>query len=100
MPARSDVGDAGYLVDHGGEGSYVDDDEYLEYTIAWDEPAPAPVAEPVVVVDDEGDTEPMRARAEHLLHAPADTWHSDPVETWQSVLDDEISERAEPPARA
>ena len=24
----------------------------------------------------------MRSRADHLLHAPAEPWHGDPVETW------------------
>ena len=25
----------------------------------------------------------MRSRAEHLLHAPAEPWHADPIESWQ-----------------
>jgi len=86
-------GDAGYAVEYGGDEAFVDDDEYLEYTISWDEPETEPervwAAEPVAVVDDESDTEPMQSRPEHLLHAPAETWHSAPVESWHSLLEDE-----------
>jgi hypothetical protein len=55
-------------------------------------------AEPFVQTDDSV-TEPMRSRAGHLLHAPAETWHGDPVESWHSLLEDEPEEPAsEPPA--
>ena len=27
-----------YAVEYGGDQSFVDDDEYVEYTVAWDEP--------------------------------------------------------------
>jgi EmrB/QacA subfamily drug resistance transporter len=74
---------AGHAVEYGGDEAFVDDDDYLEYTITWDEP------EPVRAVDDEGDTEPMRPRADHLLHAPAETWHTAPVEAWHSLLEEE-----------
>ena len=96
---------AGYAVEYGGDETFVDDDEYLEYTVSWDEPEPVTQAEPVVQADDwgysprklgphppegQGDvTEPMRSRADHLLHAPAETWHTAPVESWHSLLDDE-----------
>ncbi len=82
---------AGYAVEYGGDETFVDDDEYLEYTVSWDEPEPVTQAEPVVQADDwgysprklgphppegQGDvTEPMRSRADHLLHAPAKPWH-------------------------
>ena len=82
---------AGYAVEYGGDETFVDDDEYLEYTVSWDEPEPVTQAEPVVQADDwgysprklgphppegQGDvTEPMRSRADHLLHAPATPWH-------------------------
>jgi hypothetical protein len=86
-------GDAGYAVEYGGDEAFVDDDEYLEYTISWDEPETEPervrAAEPVGVVDNESDTEPMQSRPEHVLHAPAETWHSAPVESWHSLLEDE-----------
>jgi EmrB/QacA subfamily drug resistance transporter len=103
---------ATYAVEYGGDETFIDDDEYVEYTVSWDEPEAEPVthAEPVrpaqpvvqsepVVHADDSVTEPMRARAEHLLHAPAETWHSDPVESWHSLLDDEPARQvAEPPA--
>jgi hypothetical protein len=95
--------DAGYAVDYGGDETFVDDDEYVEYTVSWDEPEPEPVtrAQPVVkaapvVHADDTVTEPMRSRADHLRHAPAETWHSDPVESWQPLLEDERA--PEPPA--
>lgn len=86
---------AGYAVEYGGDEAFVDDDEYVEYTVTWDEePAPEPVA-PVVEADD-SDTEPMRSRAEHLLHAPADTWHTAPVESWHWAQEDEVEPEPEP----
>jgi EmrB/QacA subfamily drug resistance transporter len=92
---------AGYAVEYGGDETFVDDDEYLEYTVSWDEPDPPEPfvqAEPVVPADDSV-TEPMRSRADHLLHAPADAWRGDLVESWHSVLSDERDEQApEPPA--
>ncbi len=40
---------AGYAVEYGGDETFVDDDEYLEYTVSWDdEPEPVTQAEPVV----------------------------------------------------
>ena len=47
-------------------------------------------------VEDEGDTEPLAARHEHLLAAPAETWHDEPVESWHSLLDDKRSEPVQP----
>jgi hypothetical protein len=83
--------DAGYAVEYGGDETFVDDDEYVEYTLSWDEPEPQPVirAERVVHFDDSV-TEPLRSHPDHLLHAPAETWHSDPVESWHSLLDDDF----------
>jgi EmrB/QacA subfamily drug resistance transporter len=93
---------AGYAVDYGGDETFVDDyddyDEYLEYTVSWDDLEPEAQAEPVVPPDDSA-TEPMRSRADHLLPAPADTWHGDPVESWHSLLEDEPQPQdPEPPA--
>jgi EmrB/QacA subfamily drug resistance transporter len=85
---------AGYAVEYGGDETFVDDDEYLEYTVSWDEAEPATQAElvvqaePVVQADDSA-TEPMRSRADHLLHAPAEPWHSSPVESWHPLLEPE-----------
>jgi hypothetical protein len=45
---------AGYAVEYGGDEAFVDDDEYLEYTVSWDEPEPVTQAEPVVQADDWG----------------------------------------------
>jgi EmrB/QacA subfamily drug resistance transporter len=52
---------AGYAVEYGGDETFVDDDEYLEYTVSWDDdPEPmtraGPVVhrEPVVQADDWG----------------------------------------------
>jgi EmrB/QacA subfamily drug resistance transporter len=100
VPSRADGPDqedrdAGYAVEYGGDEAfvddgYVDDDEYVEYTISWDdEPEPEPERGPVAVVDDESDTEPMQSRAGHLLHAPAETWRTDPVEVWHSLIEPE-----------
>lgn len=61
-----------------------DDDDYVEYTVDWDDP--------------DADTEPLQARAEHVLHAPAETWHSAPVENWHSLLADEIPSADAPSA--
>jgi EmrB/QacA subfamily drug resistance transporter len=94
---------AGYAVEYGGDETFVDDDEYLEYIVSWDEPDPPEPfvqAEPVVPADDSV-TEPMRSRADHLLFAPADAWRGDPVESWHSLLSDERDEPApEPPPPA
>jgi EmrB/QacA subfamily drug resistance transporter len=90
---------AGYAVEYGGDETFVDDDdEYLEYTVSWDEPEPATQAQSVVQADDSV-TEPMRSRADHVLHAPAEPWHSAPVESWHSLLEDEPIE-PEPPEPA
>jgi EmrB/QacA subfamily drug resistance transporter len=84
---------AGYAVEYGGDETFGDDDDYVEYTVSWDEPEPVTRAEPVVQADDSV-TEPMRSRADHLLHAPAEVWHGAPVESWHSLLED----TPEPPA--
>lgn len=85
---------------------YPDDDEYVEYVVAWEEPAweepaweepaweePQPVAEPRPVVmpgppADDSETEPLAVHVEHPLHAPAEAWHGGPVETWQHLAED------------
>src|SRR3954462_7040471 len=63
--------DASYAVEYGGDETFVDDDEYVEYKVSGaDAPKPVPGAEPFVQTDD-CLPEPMRSRAGHLLHAPA-----------------------------
>ncbi len=37
---------AGYAVEYGGDETFGDDDDYVEYTVSWDEPAPVTRAEP------------------------------------------------------
>jgi EmrB/QacA subfamily drug resistance transporter len=102
---------AAFAVEYGGDETFVDDDEYLEYTVSWDEPEAVTQAEPVVqpepvVQADESVTEPMRSRADHVMHAPAEVWHGAPVESWHSLLEDEPEMQAlvlpapEPPAPA
>ena len=36
---------AGYAVEYGGDETFGDDDDYLEYTVSWDEPEPVTRAE-------------------------------------------------------
>ena len=85
--------DAGYAVEYGGDETFVDDDDYVEYEVLWDD---EPDTEPAEHADD-SQTEPMRSRPDHLLQAPAEPWHSDPVESWHSLLEDE-EPAPEPPA--
>src|SRR5207248_2350468 len=89
---------AGFAVEYGGDETFVDDDEYLEYEVHWDDdpadPGPVTQAEPVVrpepvVHVDDPVTEPIQSRADHLLHAPAEAWHSAPVESWRHLPPDD-----------
>jgi EmrB/QacA subfamily drug resistance transporter len=71
----------------------IDDDEYLEYTVHWDEPEPrrgSPAAE------DGGDTEPIRARRDHLLHAPGNAWRWGPRRTPETSSEPVPASRPEP----
>lgn len=108
------------------DDDFVDDDDYVEFTVAHDEPqpvavatadsaAPAAAVDAVSVVDDEGDTEPIAARyggrspasaryphppegqAEHLLTPPANTWRDEPVASWHSLLADDRPDRVVAP---
>ncbi len=101
-PREPDVGDS----DEYWDDDFVDDDHYVEFTVLHDEPKPAPVApapiDPAPVADvravvDEGDTEPLPARHDHVLTPPAEIWHDEPVEQWHSLLDDERHESAPAP---
>jgi hypothetical protein len=104
---------AGYAVEYGGDETFGDDDDYVEYTVSWDEPEPVTRAEPAraeparaepvaqaepVVQADDSVTEPMRSRADHVLHAPAEVWHGAPVESWHSLLEDAPETRAPVPS--
>jgi EmrB/QacA subfamily drug resistance transporter len=71
-----------------------DDDEYVEFTVIRDEPEPiAEIVEPVQPPD-EGNTEPISARHEHLLTAPATAWHWEPQppEEQEDLLDEELAD--------
>ena len=81
---------AGYAVEYGGDETFLDDDEYLEYEVRWDDSAEAGVHVEDTVA------EPMQSRADHLLHAPAEAWHSDPVESWHSLREEHQEPVAEP----
>ena len=89
-----DDADRGHAMDYGGDEVFaVDHDEYVEYTVSWDD------AEPVKANrrDTEPATEPMASRTQHLLPAPADIWHDEPFESWRHVTDEQP---AVPPAPA
>jgi hypothetical protein len=70
---------------------FLDDDDYVEYTVDWSaEAEDAEGDEPVLARDgiaaDESVTVPLSVHVEHPLHAPADTWHGGPVQTWHSLM--------------
>ncbi|MGV0873412.1 DHA2 family efflux MFS transporter permease subunit [Mycolicibacterium sp. XJ879] len=97
-PVADDVVDpdasAGLAVDYGGDETFVDDDDdYLEYTVSWDEPGPVPVAPDAA----ESPTDPIPARATPPSHTPRASryWQNDTAaepetderESWRAVLD-------------
>jgi hypothetical protein len=89
----SDDQRGGYLVGHddGFRDGFDDDDDYVEYTLS-----PALTASPQRFRDveptrpraDDDNTEPLLVHTDQPRPAPADTWHSAPVESWRSLLDD------------
>ena len=84
-----------------GDADYFpDDDEYVEFTVEWDDLTPVAEQVPAVPVasNEDGPTEPLDVPVEHPLHAPADTWHSGPVESWHSLLEPEPEPQLEPVA--
>lgn len=70
------------------DGFAVDHDEYVEYTVSWDDLEPVRTRRPAAESDPEPATEPMASRPQHVLHAPADLWHDEPVESWRHVTDE------------
>jgi EmrB/QacA subfamily drug resistance transporter len=70
-------------------GGILDDDEYLEYTVDWDDPATDHDDRDRQPAADDSVTEPLVAATGHPLPAPAD----DP---WRRVLDELLPE---PPSR-
>jgi EmrB/QacA subfamily drug resistance transporter len=92
-PHISDDHRSASLDDHydGFRDGFDDDDDYVEYTLS-----PARTASPerrdvrpARARVDEGNTEPLPVHAEHPRPAPADTWHTGPIESWRSLLDDD-----------
>jgi EmrB/QacA subfamily drug resistance transporter len=86
--------DADRGADFGGDDVFADEhDEYVEYTVSWDDaPDPEPETDPA--------TEPLASRIQHVLHAPADVWHDEPVESWRHVTDEQPAVTiATPPPR-
>jgi EmrB/QacA subfamily drug resistance transporter len=92
-PHISDDHRSASLVGHddGFQDGFDDDDDYVEYTLS-----PARTASPerravrpARARVDEGNTEPLPVHAEHPRPAPADTWHTGPIESWRSLLDDD-----------
>ncbi|MDT5018796.1 MAG: hypothetical protein QOD39_4956, partial [Mycobacterium sp.] len=74
--------DARYAVEYGGDESFAaDDDEYLEYTVNWDEPGLARVNDH----DTDPVTEPMASGARPATKARR-TPEPDP-ESWRTILD-------------
>jgi EmrB/QacA subfamily drug resistance transporter len=68
-----------------------DDDDYVEYILRREpDIGPAPGAAITPGHEEESDTEPLEDRVQHPRPAPADPWHSDPVDSWRSLLDDPV----------
>jgi EmrB/QacA subfamily drug resistance transporter len=61
------------------EDEYIDDDDYVEYAL---------VDERDEGFLDEDDTDPLPVPVEHPRAAPAEAWHSDPVDSRHSPLDE------------
>jgi EmrB/QacA subfamily drug resistance transporter len=83
----------------GFRDGFDDDDDYVEYTLS-----PAPTAPPSRAVPrpargqvHEPRTEPLTVRIERPRLAPAENWHSSPVESWRSLLDETESASEDEP---
>jgi hypothetical protein len=70
------------------DGFAVDHDEYVEYTVSWDDSEPVTPRRPAAEPDPEPATEPLASRTQHLLHAPADLWHDEPFQSWRHMTDE------------
>jgi hypothetical protein len=94
-PSASPVGHAegfeGYEGFEGFRDGFDDDDDYVEYTLPPSRAAAPerPDVRPPQARIDEGNTEPLPVHAEHPRPAPADTWHTGPIESWRSLLDED-----------
>jgi hypothetical protein len=94
-PSAADGFDSG---PDGFRDGFDDDDDYVEYTLS-----PAPTAPPSRAANRPGRrqaleprTEPLTVRIEHPRPAPAENWHSSPVESWRSLLEETDSMPDEP----
>jgi EmrB/QacA subfamily drug resistance transporter len=95
QPARPAAVAAAEPDEYWDDSDYVDDDDYLEFTVHRDEPAPVADSHVARAKEDEDDTEPLTARHEHLLTAPAEPWRwghlpaerrgDEPVESWDHL---------------
>jgi hypothetical protein len=92
-PSASPVGHAeGFEGFEGFRDGFDDDDDYVEYTlppVRADLPQRSRDVRPARARIDEGNTEPLPVHAEHPRPAPADTWHTGPIESWRSLLDED-----------
>jgi hypothetical protein len=74
------------IVDHD-----YDDDDYVEVILRREpDTGPQPGAAINPAYEEENDTEPLEQRARHPRPAPAGAWHSDPADSWHSLLDDPV----------
>jgi hypothetical protein len=76
----------------GFQDGFDDDDDYVEYTlppVRADLPEWSRDVRPARTRIDEGNTEPLPVHAEHPRPVPADTWHTGPIESWRSLLDED-----------
>ena len=85
----------------GFRDGFDDDDDYVEYTLSPARTAPPSraVARPARGQVHEPRTEPLTVRIEHRRPAPAENWHSSPVESWRSLLDETDSASEDEPIR-
>jgi hypothetical protein len=92
-PSASPVGQAEDF--EGFEGfrdGFDDDDDYVEYTLPRmraDLPERSRDVRTARGRVDDGTTEPLPVHAEPPRPAPADTWHTGPIESWRSLLDED-----------
>jgi EmrB/QacA subfamily drug resistance transporter len=86
--------------EYGDEVFAVDHDEYVEYTVPWDDAEPVGANRRAAEPESDPATEPMASRTQHLLHAPADVWHDEPAESWRHVTDEQpaVVDTPAPPA--
>jgi EmrB/QacA subfamily drug resistance transporter len=66
-----------------------DDDDYVEFILRREpdiDAAPGAALRPAY--EAERNTEPLTERFQHPRASPAEAWHTDPVDSWHSLLDD------------